>query len=110
MKTPHLNHKPSATCSEGAATVSMITEPQSTRKPSAGRSLWEWWKRAGKAIGDFQARVLLVLFYFVILAPFALAIRWGSDPLALKAGAPRGWHPSRGEETNSLLDRATRQF
>ncbi len=110
MKTPHLNHKPSAHCSEGAAMVSMMTEPESIKRPGAGRSLWEWWRRAGKAIGDIQARVLLMLFYFVILAPFALAVRWGSDPLTLKAGAPRGWHPTRGEETNSLLDRATRQF
>ena len=86
-----------------------MTEPQNTRKPGVGRSLWELWKRAAKTIGDFQARVLLTLFYFVILAPFALAVRWGSDPLALKAGAPRGWHP-RGEETNALLDRATKQF
>ncbi len=87
----------------------MMTQPQNRREPAVGRSLWELWKRAAKKIGDFQARVLLTLFYFVVLAPFALAVRWGSDPLALKAGAPRGWHP-RGEEASASPDRVTRQY
>ncbi len=87
----------------------MMTEPQNTKRPGAERGLWKWWKRAAKTIGDFQARILLSIFYFVILTPFALAVRWGSDPLALKAGAPRGWHP-RSEETHALPDRAIRQF
>ena len=73
------------------------------------RGLWERWKRVGKALGDLQARILLTLFYFVILPPFALAVRWGSDPLALKAGAPPGWHP-RDDEESATLERATKQF
>ncbi|MFQ5899667.1 MAG: hypothetical protein ACE5JN_15665 [Candidatus Methylomirabilia bacterium] len=55
------------------------------------RSLWGWWRRGARRIGDIQARLLLTLFYFVVFGPFALAVRWRSDPLAIKAGAPRGW-------------------
>ena len=54
------------------------------------RSAWAWWKRVARRIGDFQARVLLTVFYFVILGPFALVIR-RSDPLAIRPRAPRGW-------------------
>jgi hypothetical protein len=70
------------------------------------RRLWAGWKRIGRRIGDFQARVLLTLFYFVFLAPFALAVRWKADPLGLKR--PGGWLPVvRGANP---LERARRQF
>ena len=45
-----------------------------------------------RRIGDFQARILLSLFYFVILGPFALVLR-RRDPLAIAAGRPRGLAP-----------------
>jgi hypothetical protein len=63
----------------------------------------------GRRIGDFQARLLLTVFYFVIVAPFALAVRWASDPLALKPETPRGWHP-RPAPAGPALERARRQF
>lgn len=72
------------------------------------RILWEWWKRVGKRIADFQARVLLTVFYYVVLGPFALVVRW-MDPLAIKARAPRGWR-SREVEGSPKMDEATRQF
>lgn len=62
-----------------------------------------------RAVGDIQARVLLTLFYFVILGPFALVVRWASDPLAIKAGAPHGWRP-REDGKGDPTERATRQF
>lgn len=71
------------------------------------RRLWEGWKRFGRKIGDFQARVLLTVFYFVFLAPFALAVRSLADPLGLKR--PAGWHPVK-PATDPVLERARRQF
>ncbi|MGH7933942.1 MAG: hypothetical protein ACREQN_12375 [Candidatus Binataceae bacterium] len=64
--------------------------------PRAGKrsrlwELWAGWKRIARKIGDFQARVLLTIFYFVLLAPFALIVRRTSDPLAIKPGTLRGW-------------------
>lgn len=76
---------------------------------NAMRRLWEWWKRVAKKFGDFQARVILLLFYFIVLGPFALGVRWGSAPLAIKLGSPRGWGP-RPEEGRPAMDCAKRQF
>lgn len=73
------------------------------------RELWAAWKRIARKIGDFQARVLLTIFYFVLLAPFALIMRRTSDPLALKPGTPRGW----GERQNApeyTVEAARKQF
>lgn len=73
------------------------------------RSIWRGWKRIARKIGDFQARLLLEVLYFVLLWPFALAVRWGSDPLAIKPGAQTGWRPRR-IELGAEMDRALRQF
>lgn len=73
------------------------------------RRSWEWWKRVARKIGDFQARIILTIFYFVILGPFALAVRLGTDPLAIKANTLRGWHPKT-EGKESLMEQAKRQF
>jgi len=51
-----------------------------------------------KRTGDFQARTLLFLFYFVVLAPFAIVLRVGSDPLGIKGGCSKGWRPRDGGE------------
>ena len=58
-------------------------------------------------IGDFQARVLLTVFYYVILGPFALVLR-RSDPLGIGPGAPRGWRP-REPATRPIAEQAQRQ-
>jgi hypothetical protein len=55
------------------------------------RQLWARWKRMARKFGDFQARALMTVFYFVILGPVALLSRGRSDPLALRPGTPRGW-------------------
>lgn len=83
--------------------------PESIITPSVFRRLWERWKRFGKKIGDFQARFLLTLFYFLFLSPFALAVRWWADPLAIKAGTAKGWRP-RIDEATAPMERATKQF
>ena len=85
----------------------MNTEKLGHTIPTIG--LWERWKRFGKRIGDFQARALLSIFYFIILAPFALIIRWVSDPLAIKTKTSRGWQV-KGEGEGSPRERASRQF
>lgn len=66
------------------------------------------WKSMGRKFGDIQARVLLTLFYFVILTPFVLAVR-RNDPLAIKDGAPGGWR-LKGEGNGAPMQRAKRQY
>ncbi|MBI3634747.1 MAG: hypothetical protein HY216_00845 [Candidatus Rokubacteria bacterium] len=78
-------------------------------EPGVVRRLWRAWKRLGKKIGDFQARLLLTVFYFVIVAPFGLGMRLFGDPLAVKPRTGRGWR-ERPATVESELTRASRQF
>ena len=73
------------------------------------RRLWEGWKRFGKRVADVQARILLTFFYFVFLCPFALLVRWGSDPLTIKRSNTGGWR-TRGNVNDDLMERAAKQF
>ena len=73
------------------------------------KKLWENWKKLAKKIGDFQARLILTVLYFVIVGPFALVIRWGADPLSIKSRAAQGWR-TRAEPEDSPRDRALNQF
>jgi hypothetical protein len=52
------------------------------------KRLWARWTVIAHAIGNFQARVLLTLFYFAIVPPFALIVKLAKDPLRLRP--PRG--------------------
>jgi hypothetical protein len=47
------------------------------------RKVWQAWKRIGQFIGDQIGRVFLTLFYFTLFMPFALGVRFFSDPLAI---------------------------
>jgi len=71
-------------------------------------ALLDRWKRFGRRLGDIQARALLVVFYFLFLSPFALAVRWLTDPLAIKPGVPRGWR-SKDHAPGISMDSARRQ-
>ena len=43
-------------------------------------SIWEKWKKLSHIIGAFMGRVWLTLFYFTIVIPFALIIRFTINP------------------------------
>ena len=72
------------------------------------RRLWQGWKRFGRKVGDFQARLLLTLFYFVILAPFGVGMR-AADPLGLRHRDGPSWKPRPAAPTGDALARARRQ-
>ena len=73
------------------------------------RRLWEGWKRIARKIGDFNARVILTLFYFILLFPFAIVLKLFTDPLEIKKKKHIGWH-NREEDTElSVLEKAERQ-
>ena len=57
-------------------------------------ALWDWWKSTAHAIGAFQTKLVLTLFYLVVFAPLALLVRGlrrcrgaAADPL------PGAWRP-----------------
>ena len=64
--------------------------------------------RVLRKIGDIQARIILAIFYFVVLAPFALFVRWTKDPLAWKPATRKGWLPREAAEDPAA--RAKEQF
>jgi len=64
---------------------------ETTTRTGVLRRLWEGWMRVAQRIGNVQARVMLTVFYIVIVAPFALAVRALSDPM--RFGAPPAWLP-----------------
>lgn len=61
---------------------------------SAYKKAWAAWKDLAHKIGNFQARVVLSIFYAILVLPFGLAARWFSDPLRIKK-KPEQWldHP-----------------
>lgn len=67
---------------------------------------WQGWKKAAHKLGNFQARLLLTVFYSVVVLPFGLAVRLCADPLRIKT-LPTHWldHPDEASE----LGRAKRQ-
>ena len=46
---------------------------------------WRRWRALAGAIGDFQARLLLTLCYFVLLAPYAAGLTKFADRLDLRS-------------------------
>jgi hypothetical protein len=73
------------------------------------RRLWERWKVVAHAIGNFQARVLLTVFYFVIAPPFALVVKLMRDPLSLRV-PPGGSYWVVRAEPDKTPRVGTRQF
>jgi hypothetical protein len=69
------------------------------------KRIWEGWKKVARVIGDFNARLIMTIFYFIFLGPLTIPVRL-KDPLGTKSG---GWK-AREEPSGSPLQRALRQF
>jgi hypothetical protein len=72
------------------------------------RATWDRWKKIAHAVGVVQTRLLLVVFYFIVVFPLGLVIRLTDDRLHLKPRQGGNWTPARDEEQN--LSTARRQF
>lgn len=71
--------------------------------------LWNSWKGIARCIGDFQARLLLTVFYFTAVAPFGLVTRLVVQPWRLRnAAGTSGWMQSQTREMD--LPGAQKQF
>jgi hypothetical protein len=73
------------------------------------RRLWERWKVIAHKIGTFQSRVLLNIFYFVILAPFGLGVKLFADPLRIKQQNHSHWLRNDSKPA-PVCESARRQF
>lgn len=82
---------------------------ESTEEQGFFRRLWEGWKKIARKIGDFNARVILTLFYFILLCPFAIIMKIFTDPLEIKNKEHIGWHNKVDNRELTILEKATRQ-
>ena len=73
------------------------------------RAAWKGWKARARDIGDFQSRLLLTIFYFTVLAPFAVLMRLFSDPLRLRPRAPGTAWSERTAGDSASIDAARSQ-
>ncbi len=74
----------------------------------AFRTFLGLWKLFAEKLGALQSRVVLSVLYFVVVAPFALAVRLFLDPLRIKPHEDSNWI---GRSTPSGdLARARHQF
>jgi len=82
-----------------------VTAPQ----PSGFlRATWERWKKIARAVGVVQTRILMVVFYFILVVPIGAIMRLRGDPLRLKNREGSNWTPHRHEDAS--LETARRQF
>ncbi len=73
------------------------------------KRLWEDWKTLGLQMGNYQSRVLLALFYFLVVTPFGIAVRLFSDPLRMKARRTESAWVAR-EKSGTDFESARSQF
>jgi uncharacterized membrane protein YbhN (UPF0104 family) len=69
---------------------------------------WERWKKIAHAVGVVQTRILMVVFYFIVVLPLGLIMRITGDPLHLKEPKGGNWTLVHHEE--QTLNTAHRQF
>lgn len=71
--------------------------------------LWKKWLKIAHVIGNFQAQVILTVFYLVIVAPFGLISRYFGDSLEMK---PRRMRSNfvKWDHVKDNLDTARRQY
>ena len=48
------------------------------------RKVWQTWKRIGQFMGDLVGRLVLSVFYFTLVMPFGLGMRFFGDRLAMR--------------------------
>ena len=72
------------------------------------KSFMAWWMPIAEKIGYFMNRVILSVFYFILVLPFGLGVRLFSDRLQLRKNYNTGWSKSP-TQLRSLED-ARKQF
>ena len=72
------------------------------------KNFWPGWKAFGQFLGNWLARVVLTIFYFTILIPFGLGVRFFADPLHIKKQPAELWRPRTTGDQN--LEDVVRQF
>ena len=64
------------------------TEP-APESAAGWRKLWHSWLQFSRRMGNYQSRLWLALFYFVLVLPFGAAMRLFGNPLRLRRRDPQ---------------------
>ncbi len=94
--------------SVGQSTTVVIADSEISPQASVWRRAWERWKRIAHAIGVVQTRIIMFLFFIVVVLPVGLILRLLRDPLHFKHPERTNWTPHRQEP--HTLESAQRQF
>lgn len=73
------------------------------------KALWQGWLAVVRKIGYVQSQLVLTLIYFVLVAPFALAVRLFSDPLRLRRPSSWQWLSAHAR-SSATLNSVRQQF
>jgi hypothetical protein len=68
---------------------------------------WKKWLSFTRMLGDRIGRVVMTVFYYTLVLPFGLGVRFFSDPLKLKPEPP---HWQTDESREQTLESAHRQY
>jgi hypothetical protein len=73
------------------------------------KALRRRWLVVARKIGYVQSQLILTLVYFVVIAPFAMAVRAFTDPLGLHTSTSWRWL-SDDTRSDSSLSAVRQQF
>ena len=73
------------------------------------RRWWERWKAFATEMGNYQSRMLLAFFYFIVVTPLGIPLRLFGDPLRLRqVGGSSFWVERR--PVSQGVEKAREQF
>jgi hypothetical protein len=100
----------------GAAATSLRLKGYSLQKALPGplaarrwKRIWTYCSAFSQRIGNYQSRMLLALFYFLIVFPFGIGVRLIRDPLRVRR-RPDGSSWVARERADTNLESARSQF
>jgi hypothetical protein len=88
--------------------VSSAKAPEGTPN-SLLKRLWQSWSNFSRRMGSFHGKIVLSLFFFTVVTPFATAVRVFSDPLRIRHRTEvTHWLPRTSTDVD--LEQLRRQF
>ena len=57
------------------------------------KKFWRWWKPVAQAIGNFQAQLILSIFYVVLFSLVGIVYRILSDPFNMRKKVKSSFGP-----------------